>query len=105
MRMEFTHRISDDPRTLSVRLVVPGSEFIHVIQRPTLDRFQPVPDIRKRPRHDDAHRVIDVGLLHNLAVFSLNDFLCHLFLCSFSAFHVHAGRLTHRAPRRGRAHG
>jgi hypothetical protein len=29
-----------------------------------VDGFKPVPDVRQRAARDDAHRVVDVALLH-----------------------------------------
>ena len=39
MRVIFTHGISDDTRTLTVRFIIPYSQFMHVIKCTSLYRF------------------------------------------------------------------
>ena len=64
--MIFTHRIADNTRALSVRLIRTVIELDHGPENTSLHRFQPVPHIREGTGHDDGHRVIDVGRLHRL---------------------------------------
>ena len=64
VRMIFTHRIADDTRTFTVRLVRSVVQLCHRVQDSALNRLQAVPHIRKSPLRDDAHRVINIGALH-----------------------------------------
>ena len=66
MRMIFTHRIADDTGALSVRLVGSVVQLDHGIKDPPLNRLQTIPDIRQRTGGNDAHGIVDVGLLHGL---------------------------------------
>ena len=80
VRMIFTHCIADDTRTLTVRPVIADAEFIHVIERTPLHRLEAVPDVRQCTGNDNAHRIVDIGLLHYLRIFCLNNMIliCHL---------------------------
>ena len=84
VRMVFTHRIADDSRTFPVWPVVTDAELIHIVQCAPLYRLQAVPHIRQRTGDDDAHRVINVRLLHDVRVFGSDDlFLIIHWECSF----------------------
>ena len=67
--MVFTHGIADDPGRFPVGPVGPDAQLVHGIQGPSLDRLQAVPDIRQGPGHDNAHGIVDVGLLHEFGIF------------------------------------
>ena len=60
MGMIFTHGITDDTCTFTVRLVRSVIQFDHGIQDPSLHGLQSVTNIRKRPGCDHAHRVINI---------------------------------------------
>ena len=75
MGMIFTHRITDDTGTLSVRLVRSVVQFDHGIQNTSLNRFQSIPHIRKGPRSDDAHGIVDIRLLHGFFEVYVMDFI------------------------------
>ena len=78
VRMVFTHRVSDYPGTFSVRMVIAYAQLVHIIQCTSLHRLKPVPHVRKSPRYDNAHCVIDVGFLHHFRIVGPYDifFLC-----------------------------
>ena len=67
--MVFTHRIANDTRALSERLVVLDAELIHVLQSTALYRLYTVPHVRKCSGNDDAHRIINIRFLHDLRIF------------------------------------
>src|SRR5699024_945415 len=64
VRMIFTHRITDDTRTFTVRLVRTVVQLDHRIQDSSLYRLQTVPYIRKRTGSDNAHGIVDIRLFH-----------------------------------------
>ena len=60
MRVVFTHGIAYDTGAFTVRPVVTDSQLIHVIQRSSLHRLQPVSHIRKSTRNNDAHGIVNI---------------------------------------------
>ena len=66
MRMIFTHRIADDTGTFSVRLVGTVVQFTHGVEDSSLYRLEAVSYIRKSSGRNDAHRVVDIRILHSL---------------------------------------
>ena len=66
VRVIFTDHVADDAGGLDVLLVRRVPLFPHRIEDAPMDRLQPVARIRKRPRHDHAHGVIEIGLFHLL---------------------------------------
>ena len=60
VRMVFTHRISDNTGAFPVRSVIADPQLIHVIERTSLNRFQTVPNIRKRTGDNNAHGIVDI---------------------------------------------
>jgi len=66
VRVVLTHHLADDARRFPVRLPRDDPEFVHPVEDPALNRLQPIADVGDRPAADDAHRVVDVGLLHLL---------------------------------------
>ena len=73
VRVIFTHCIADDTRALSKGLVRADPELVHIIERAPLNRFESVSDVGKRSRHDNTHRIVDIGFLHQLGIFCLED--------------------------------
>ena len=71
--MIFTHGISYDTGTFTVRAVVTDAQLIHIVKGPALYRLQSVTYIRQRSGNDNAHGVIDIGFLHNIRIFSSDD--------------------------------
>ena len=74
VRMILTHGIADNTCGFPVSPVIVGAELHHVVQHPPLHRLQAVADIRQRSGDDDAHRVVDVGFLHQLRIFGSDNF-------------------------------
>ena len=60
MWMIFTHGISYDTGTFTVRAVVTDAQLIHIVKGPALYRLQSVTYIRQRSGNDNAHGVIDI---------------------------------------------
>jgi len=59
----FTDDIADNPGRLFVGLVPVVVQLIHREQYPPVHRLEAVPNIRQCPADDDAHGVIEIGLL------------------------------------------
>src|SRR5690606_20356028 len=66
VRVVVTHHVADDPGALVVAAVGPEPGVVHRVQDTAVHRLQPVTHVRQSPRHNHAHRVIDVGVLHLL---------------------------------------
>ncbi len=64
VRVVLTDHVTDDAGGLLVGLVVVVSKLAHGVQNPAVYRFQAVTHVRQRAADDDAHRVIEIGLLH-----------------------------------------
>ena len=60
VRVVFTHGIAYDTGAFSIRPVVADSQLIHVIQRSSLHRLQPVSHIRKSTGNNDAHGIVNI---------------------------------------------
>ena len=102
VRMVPAEHVADAGGRLLERLVRGKPVLVHRVQYAPVHGLQPVPDIRQRPRDDDAHGVVDKARLH-LADDLARDYLllgkhyifwliifCHLFttllfLCGFWA--------------------
>ena len=81
--MIFTQNLTYD--TGRFLCLARGSETkaIHSEKHPPVDRFEAVPDIRKRPGHDNRHGVIDIRTLHLLVNVDLLYPACIYFI-----FHI-----------------
>jgi hypothetical protein len=66
VRVVFADYIADDPRGFLVRLVVVVTELPHGVQDASVNRLQAIADIGQGTADDDAHRIVQVGLLHLL---------------------------------------
>ena len=66
MRVIVTHDITNDPRGFARRLRPVVIALHHRVENAAMDGFQAVAHIGKRPRHDHAHRVIEIGFAHLL---------------------------------------
>ena len=64
MGMVFTHGITHNTGTFSVRFVRTIIQFYHGVQNSSLYRLQTVPDIRQCPGCNNTHGILNVGLLH-----------------------------------------
>ena len=58
--MIFTHGISYNTGTFTVRAVVADAQLIHIVKGTALYRLQSVTYIRQRSGNDNAHGVIDI---------------------------------------------
>ena len=64
MRMEVPHDLTDDLGGFTIGPVVDQAHLVHAVEDPTMDRLQPVTDVRQGSPDDHAHRVIQVGRPH-----------------------------------------
>ena len=80
MRMIFTQNFADDTRRLLVGLAGTHTGFLHGVEDTAVYRLQAVPHIWQGTRHDNAHRIVDVAVLH--LVFQING-------DNFSLFKLH----------------
>ncbi len=63
VRMIFTYDIAYNTRRLLVGLIIVVVEFIHGIEYASMDRLEPISDVRQGAAYDYAHRIIKIGLL------------------------------------------
>ena len=66
VRMVFAHHVADDARRFHVFAVGQITVLVHREEDAAMHGLEPVARVRQRPRHDHAHRVIEVGALHLL---------------------------------------
>ncbi len=66
MRMVLTDDVTDHAGRFLVGFVVVVTELTHREKYAAMDRLEAVPDIGQGAADDDAHRVIQIGLLHLL---------------------------------------
>ncbi|MGY3421105.1 hypothetical protein ACVWZW_001580 [Bradyrhizobium sp. F1.13.4] len=66
MRMIFTDDVTDHAGGLDVLLVRRVPLLVHRVQDAAMHRLETVAGVRQRPRHDHAHGVVEIGLLHLL---------------------------------------
>ena len=64
MWVVFTNDVTHHTRGLLVRLVVVITKLAHREEDAAVDGLKTIPDVGQRAAHDDAHRIIEVGLLH-----------------------------------------
>ncbi len=64
MRMVFTDDVTDHAGRLLVGLGVVVAELPHRMQDAAMHRLQAIAHIRQCATHDDAHRVVQIGLPH-----------------------------------------
>ena len=72
--MIFTQDFTDDTGRFLVRPVRSHARFLHGIQDAAVYGFQAVPHVRQGPLHNDAHGVIDIGVLHLVGQIHVFDF-------------------------------
>ena len=92
MWMIFTHGITDNTCTFTIRTVIADSQFIHIIQRSSLYWFQTVTHIRKSTGNDNTHCIIDVWFLHNFRIIGTN----YIFLFCFHILSHLIHQVLHR---------
>ena len=66
VRMIFADHVADDAGGFAVRLVPLVAVLVHRVEDAPMHGLEPVARIRQRARHDHAHGVIEVALLHLL---------------------------------------
>ena len=66
VRVIFTHHVADHAGRFDVFLVRRMAVLVHRKQDAPMHRLETVTRVRERPRHDHAHRVIEVAALHLL---------------------------------------
>ncbi len=66
VRVIFAHHIADHARGLHVFLVGRMALLVHRVENAPVHRLEAVARIGQRPRHDHAHRVIEIAALHFL---------------------------------------
>ena len=64
VRMVFAHHVADHARRFDVFLVGRMALLVHRIEDAAMHRLQAVAHVGQRPRHDHAHRVIEIAALH-----------------------------------------
>lgn len=64
VRVVRAHDVTDDAGALVEPLLGAVSAVVHRVQHPAVDRLEAVPYVGQRTRHDDGHRVVEVGALH-----------------------------------------
>ena len=64
VRVEVTHSVGDGLGRLHVAAVGPVAVVPHRVEDAAVHGLESVPHVRQRSPDDDAHRVIDVALLH-----------------------------------------
>ena len=64
MRVVLTHHVTDHTAALREAPIGPVAAVVHRVQHASVDGLEPVAYVGERPRHDHAHRVVDVRALH-----------------------------------------
>ena len=98
MRMIFTHCITDNTRTFTMRFVRSVVKLYHGIQNSSLYRFQAVSYIRKRTRSNYTHGIIDIEFFHGFLHIHFMDFveniIFHFFILLLVGMHLQHLRLA-----------
>ena len=66
VRVIFAHHVADHARRFHVFLVGRMALFVHRVENAPVHRLEAVTRIGQCPRHDHAHRVIEIAALHLL---------------------------------------
>ena len=85
MWMIFTHCITDNTRTFTMRFIRSVVQFDHGVENSALYRFQSVSDIRKRSGCDYAHGIINVGFLHGFFQIHVMNLIKYLVVHLYSS--------------------
>ena len=62
----LTEHLTHDTCTFLIRAAVEIAQFAHAVKDTAVNRLEAVSDVRQSTSHNDAHRVVDVALLHLL---------------------------------------
>ena len=73
--MVFTHGIAYDTGALSIGPVRADPQLIHIVEGAPLYRLEAVAHVGQGTGNDDTHRVVDIGLLHELRILGADDLL------------------------------
>ncbi len=66
MRVVLTNHVAHDTRALHRRLVGHHAQLVHTEHHATVHRLEAVSCVRERTRHNDAHGVAEIAILHVL---------------------------------------
>ena len=66
VRVVRAHHVADHARALEARPIRLQAGLVHRVEHAAVHRLQPVADVRKRPRDDHAHRVVEEARAHLL---------------------------------------
>ena len=66
MRVVLTDHITHDARGLDRTLVRDHAQLVHTVHHAAVDRLEAVTRIGQGTRHNHAHRVAEVAILHVL---------------------------------------
>ena len=64
VRVVLAHHVADDGRALAIRRGGRQAHLAHGVEDAAMDRLEAVADVGQRPRHDDAHGVVEVARPH-----------------------------------------
>ena len=64
VRVIIAHHVADDLGRFAIGAAGHHAAFLAGVEDSPVDRLQTVADVGQRPRHDHAHRVIEIGGLH-----------------------------------------
>jgi hypothetical protein len=78
MRVVLADHVADHARRFFVRAIPVVAELAHGIEHAPMHGLQPIPNVGKRPAHDDAHGVIQVGFAHLVLEIYGQNFACDL---------------------------
>ena len=73
MRVVLTEDFADDARRLLVRFARTHARFLHRIEDAAVHRLQTVAHVRQGAGDDDAHGIVDIGILHLTCEIYRND--------------------------------
>ena len=76
MRVVVAHRLGDRPCRLGVAAVGSEPGVVHRVEHTAVHRLEAVAYLGQRAPDDDAHRVIDVAVLHLLLDVDRFDPVC-----------------------------
>ena len=76
MRVVVAHRLGDRTCRLGVAAVRAEPGVVHRIEHPAMHRLESISHLGQRAPDDDAHRVIDVAVLHLLLDVDRFDPVC-----------------------------
>ena len=102
VRMIFTHSISHDTGTFTIRFIITDAKFVHIIKCSSLYRLQTISDIRQCSCYNNTHGIIDIRFLHYFRIFGADNlfFRFHnlsnsfLIFCFYHFPYIHKNMLS-----------